>query len=96
MFAQVGAGAEEEAFDGGEREFEDLTNFLVGHVFVSAKDDGHPLFFGQFLDRGVNGCDEFLLEGGIVRLDRVVVGSRHVIGFFVGVHGDLGLAVTFA
>ena len=87
-FAESGAGAEKEAFDGGDGEIEDLGDFLVGHLFVAAEDDRHALLFGKGCDGGVHrGAELFLEEFGI----RPAVGifrDRGVGVFLTFVRGD--------
>ena len=46
-FAEVVAGAEEEALHGGEGHAEDLAKLLIRQLLIAAEDDGKTLFFGE-------------------------------------------------
>ena len=67
LFAQVGAGAEEEAFYCGHAEIEDFGDVLVGRFVVAAHDDGHALGFGQFVDGALDGGLHFVVEQRCIR-----------------------------
>lgn len=92
----MAAGAEEDAFDGGEGEVEDFSNFLVGEVFVAAEDEGEALFFWQSVDGGVDGVLEFGLEGDVVGADLGFVGGLLVVVVLALVHGDFVVPVAAA
>jgi hypothetical protein len=96
VFSQVGPGAEEQAFDGGQGKVEDLANLIVRHVFVAAEDHGEALFLREFLNGGINGLNQFLLQSSLVRSNGGVILGGDVVGFLVGLHGYLAFPVALA
>jgi len=97
-FAQVGSRAEEQAFDRGDGGFEDLGDFLVGHVLETPEHDGHALGFREGSDCAVDGILQFGVGdflrrragGGIGVTDRRPVGvariERHEAGALASAH----------
>ena len=84
--AKIVAGAEEQAFDGGDCRFEDFGDFLVGHVFKTAEDDRHALGFREGGDSAGDSFLDFRLrdffrggaDGGVGMLHRGTVGIARI------------------
>ena len=77
-FAQMGTGAVDGGFNGGDAGAEGLRDFLVAEVLLLKEQDGLPLFGGQIVKGAVKGFFNFgsaifgaglLLEGPIVWVD---------------------------
>jgi len=83
---------EKKALHGWQCEVEDCADFLVGHVFVTAEDDGHALLFGKGLNAGVDGIHQFIVECGIVGLGGAFLGVRLVEVLFPLLDGDFAAA----
>ena len=58
-FAQMGAGAVDGGFNGGDAGAEGLRDFLVAEVLLLKEQDGLPLFGGQIVKGAVKGFFNF-------------------------------------
>ena len=85
-FAQVGSCSEEQALHGGDGGFENLGDFLVGHVLETPENDRHALGFREGGDRAADGFLQFAVRdflgrgagGGIGVADRRPVGVARI------------------
>lgn len=96
LLLEIVAGAEQQAFDGGQGHVEDDANVFVRHVFVTAKGHGEALFFGKALDSAVNGGFEFFALGSGVGLGALRGGVLDVVLLLGGFDGDFAFASAAA